>query len=72
MEGGRSRCANLPRCKYANTEIQISAAPHKRLVEDCTRMRDKSAFSDVTLKVGDRSSFPCSKFILAARSEVFR
>ena len=32
----------------------------------------KSAFSDVTLRVGDRSSFPCSKFILAARSEVFR
>ena len=53
-------------------KIQFPAAPHKRLVEDCTRMRDKSAFSDVTLKVGERSSFPCSKFILAARSEVFR
>ena len=35
-------------------------------------MRDKTAFSDVTLRVGERSSFPCSKFILAARSEVFR
>ena len=49
-----------------------AAAPHKRLVEDCSRMRDKTAFSDVTLRVGERSSFPCSKFILAARSEVFR
>lgn len=52
--------------------VDSMRAPHKRLVEDCTRMRDKSAFSDVTLKVGERSSFPCSKFILAARSEVFR